>query len=149
MSNWSMQLLSVSSQARSTIAKKQLLSGLVLNLLLSGVTAAFAQTGDAPAPGGQGSTAGATVPADAGATTSSGSSGIPGKAETIIVTGQTPTVIGEFKFVQDGEPSAKLNIPTYEWIPKDREPDGMVLAVHGLTLHGERYELLGRACACT
>lgn len=49
--------------------------------------------------------------------------------------------------VQDGPLSKQLHLPLYEWIPRNVEPDGMVLAIHGLTLHGKRYEVLGRAFA--
>lgn len=49
--------------------------------------------------------------------------------------------------IQDGPLSKQLHIPLYEWSPKNKEPDGMVLAIHGLTLHGKRYEVLGRAFA--
>lgn len=49
--------------------------------------------------------------------------------------------------VVDGPLSKQLHIPLYEWIPKDKDPDGIVLAIHGLTLHGKRYEVLGRAFA--
>jgi len=50
-------------------------------------------------------------------------------------------------FVQDGPLSKQLHIPLYEWYPKTGQPKGMVLAIHGLTLHGDRYEVLGRAFA--
>ncbi|MFN8555379.1 MAG: alpha/beta fold hydrolase [Candidatus Obscuribacterales bacterium] len=51
------------------------------------------------------------------------------------------------KCVEDGPLSKQLHLPLYEWIPRNAEPDGMVLAIHGLTLHGKRYEVLGRAFA--
>ncbi len=50
-------------------------------------------------------------------------------------------------FIEDGEFSRKLHLPVYEWYPKDVSPDCLVLAVHGLTLHGTSYELLGKAFA--
>ena len=50
-------------------------------------------------------------------------------------------------YVEDGDIGKKLHIPLYEWSPKDRAPTGLVLAIHGLTLHGKRYEVLGRAFA--
>jgi acylglycerol lipase len=50
-------------------------------------------------------------------------------------------------YVEDGEFSKILKIPTYEWIPKNTKPVGVVLAIHGLTLHGKRYEVLGKAFA--
>ena len=48
---------------------------------------------------------------------------------------------------EDGELSKLVGLPTFEWLPKGTEPKGMALAIHGLTLHGGRYELLGRAFA--
>lgn len=51
--------------------------------------------------------------------------------------------------IEDGEPTKALQIPVYEWLPKDGKPKGMVLAIHGLTLHGGRYELLGKFAATT
>lgn len=55
--------------------------------------------------------------------------------------------LDRIKIVEDGPLSKELHIPLYEWYPKNAEPTGMVLAVHGLTLHGKRYEVLGRAFA--
>jgi acylglycerol lipase len=52
-----------------------------------------------------------------------------------------------YTFVQDGEISKKVHLPTYEWYTKKNPPDGMVLAIHGLTLHGKRFEIIGRMFA--
>jgi len=52
-----------------------------------------------------------------------------------------------YKFVQDGELSKQVHLPTCEWYPVKQQPDSMVLAIHGLTLHGKRYEVLGRVFA--
>lgn len=52
-----------------------------------------------------------------------------------------------FTFVQDGELSKAVHLPIYEWYTKKLPPDGMVLAIHGLTLHGKRYEIVARALA--
>src|ERR1700733_4366499 len=52
-----------------------------------------------------------------------------------------------YTFVQDGEISKKVHLPTYEWLTKKIPPDGMVLAIHGLTLHGLRYDIVARAFA--
>lgn len=56
-----------------------------------------------------------------------------------------------FVFIQDGKYSKELNIPTYEWKPKDfdEDPRGTIIFVHGLTLHGKRYELSGKAFAAS
>lgn len=50
-------------------------------------------------------------------------------------------------YVEDGELSKQLHMPTYEWIPKGQKPHGMILLIHGLTLHGKRYDVLGKAFA--
>ncbi len=52
-----------------------------------------------------------------------------------------------FNFVEDGDFSKQLHLPTYEWIPKDNNPKGVVFAVHGLTLHGKTFQVTGRAFA--
>lgn len=49
--------------------------------------------------------------------------------------------------VIDGDRSKQLHLPLYEWYPKDKEPIGMLLAIHGLTLHGNCYEVLGKVFA--
>ncbi|HEY9712051.1 MAG TPA: alpha/beta fold hydrolase, partial [Chroococcales cyanobacterium] len=49
--------------------------------------------------------------------------------------------------VEDGDRSKQLHIPLYEWSPKGKEPIGMIMAVHGLTLHGNCYQVLGKAFA--
>jgi len=51
-----------------------------------------------------------------------------------------------FTYVQDGEISKSVHLPVYEWYPKS-QPDGLVLCIHGLTLHGKRYEVLARTLA--
>ena len=51
------------------------------------------------------------------------------------------------QYLEDGPLSKELHLPLYEWYPKDKEPNGVVVAIHGLTLHGKRYEVLGRAFA--
>ncbi len=54
-----------------------------------------------------------------------------------------------FTYIEDGAYLKDIGVPTYEWCPKDfkEAPSGMVLLVHGLTLHGKRYEVAGRAFA--
>lgn len=60
---------------------------------------------------------------------------------------QESNAADQITVVQDGALSKQLHIPLYEWYPKNSEPDGMVLAIHGLTLHGNCYEVLGKAFA--
>jgi alpha-beta hydrolase superfamily lysophospholipase len=59
----------------------------------------------------------------------------------------TPEMASKYKYVEDGEFTKKLNIPTYEWLPANSPPKAVVLAIHGLTLHGRRYRVLGRVLA--
>jgi alpha-beta hydrolase superfamily lysophospholipase len=53
----------------------------------------------------------------------------------------------QVRFIEDGDLFKDLHVPVYEWMPADSAPEGMVLAIHGLTLHGTSYELLGKAFA--
>lgn len=52
-------------------------------------------------------------------------------------------------YKEDSETFETVDIPTYEWIPKGFKtpPAGMVLLIHGLTLHGKRYDVVGKAFA--
>jgi alpha-beta hydrolase superfamily lysophospholipase len=49
--------------------------------------------------------------------------------------------------VVDGDFSKRLHLPLYEWYPKNKAPSGLLLCIHGLTLHGKRFEVLGKAFA--
>jgi len=55
--------------------------------------------------------------------------------------------VQRYTYVQDGEISKQVHLPTSEWLPNKLPPDAMVLAIHGLTLHGKRYEILSRTFA--
>lgn len=52
-------------------------------------------------------------------------------------------------YIEDGKYSKELNIPTYEWSPVGfkEKARGYVVFVHGLTLHGQRYTVSGKAFA--
>jgi alpha-beta hydrolase superfamily lysophospholipase len=52
-----------------------------------------------------------------------------------------------FTYVEDGEFSQQIHIPTYEWIPKDTPLKGIIFAIHGLTLHGKTFQVTGRTFA--
>lgn len=54
-----------------------------------------------------------------------------------------------FEYVEDGPDFRKLKVPTYEWIPRGFSEDlrGVIIFVHGLTLHGKTYALAGKAFA--
>ncbi|MBY0547097.1 MAG: lysophospholipase [Candidatus Obscuribacterales bacterium] len=59
------------------------------------------------------------------------------------------TAAESFELIEDGEPTTELHFPVYEWTPRNGRPKGMVLAIHGLTLHGGRFSLLGKFTAST
>lgn len=61
------------------------------------------------------------------------------------VTDKKP-IADRFEYTQDGPLTKLVHLPTYVWMPKT-PPVAMVLAVHGLTLHGRRYTTLGRTFA--
>jgi len=51
-------------------------------------------------------------------------------------------------YTQDGEFTKTLNIPTYQWMPKDeKELKAVVIGIHGLTLHGRRFRIVARTLA--
>jgi alpha-beta hydrolase superfamily lysophospholipase len=58
--------------------------------------------------------------------------------------------------VEDGTMFREFHLASYEWYPTDKPVVGLILMVHGLTLHARRYEVLGKAfaaagfyvCAC-
>ncbi|MBY0547627.1 MAG: lysophospholipase [Candidatus Obscuribacterales bacterium] len=58
-----------------------------------------------------------------------------------------PELAAKYKYTEDGVYSEKLHIPTYQWMPADGKPKAIVLAVHGLTLHGRRFRVLARSLA--
>lgn len=65
-----------------------------------------------------------------------------GFAETI-----KPELAGKYQFSADGEFSKACGLPTYQWMPVGVSPRAIIVAVHGLTLHGRRYRVLGRFVA--
>lgn len=50
-------------------------------------------------------------------------------------------------YQEDGTLSQKLGLPTYEWYSQEQAPRGVVLAVHGVTMHGRSYDYLGKSLA--
>jgi len=52
-----------------------------------------------------------------------------------------------FTYVEDGDFSRELRVPTYEYIPVGVAPKAIILAIHGLTLHGQTFAVLGKAFA--
>jgi acylglycerol lipase len=72
--------------------------------------------------------------------------------KTHSLTDETPTStekssVWRYTFVQDGDLSKEIHLPTHEWYTVKDRPDGMILAVHGLSLHGMSFDILARAFA--
>ncbi|MBZ0186991.1 MAG: lysophospholipase [Candidatus Obscuribacterales bacterium] len=59
----------------------------------------------------------------------------------------SPELAAKYTYTEDGKYSKELNIPTYEWMPKDSKPRAIILGIHGLTLHGRRFRVLARSLA--
>lgn len=58
-----------------------------------------------------------------------------------------PDLAAKYMYVEDGEYTNALHIPTYEWLPIDGPPRVVFVGVHGLTLHGRRFRVLARSLA--
>jgi alpha-beta hydrolase superfamily lysophospholipase len=58
-----------------------------------------------------------------------------------------PALSEHVVYVEDGPLSEELHLPICEWYPENSAPSALLLAIHGLTLHGKRYDVLGRAFA--
>lgn len=71
----------------------------------------------------------------------------PDKATNTVAKSAQVDNAAPYELIEDGEPTQELHFPVYEWIPRNGRPKGMVLAIHGLTLHGGRYSLLGKFTA--
>jgi len=60
----------------------------------------------------------------------------------------TAEAAANFSYIEDGEFTTALNIPTYQWIPSaNQEMKAVVIGIHGLTLHGRRFRVLARTLA--
>lgn len=59
----------------------------------------------------------------------------------------SPEILARFSYTQDGPFSDASGLPTYQWMPVDKEPKAIILGIHGLTLHGRRYRVLARTMA--
>jgi acylglycerol lipase len=53
----------------------------------------------------------------------------------------------EVSYEENGSLSEQLNLPVYTWKKPGMAPRGVILAVHGLAMHGKCYEQLGRILA--
>jgi len=58
-----------------------------------------------------------------------------------------PDVLARFKYAEDGAWTEACGLPTYEWMPAGKEPEAIIIGIHGLTLHGRRYRVLARTMA--
>lgn len=54
---------------------------------------------------------------------------------------------GKYAFDKAEDLRKLIGLPIYRWTPVGAEPRGIVLAIHGLTLHGQCYEVLARGFA--
>jgi alpha-beta hydrolase superfamily lysophospholipase len=54
---------------------------------------------------------------------------------------------GKFTFDRAPELRKQIGLPIYRWLPEGQEPRGIVLGIHGLTLHGQCYDVLARGFA--
>jgi alpha-beta hydrolase superfamily lysophospholipase len=50
-------------------------------------------------------------------------------------------------YQEDGTLSQQAGVPTYEWFVQDQPCRGVVLAVHGVTMHGRSFDYLGKSLA--
>jgi alpha-beta hydrolase superfamily lysophospholipase len=50
-------------------------------------------------------------------------------------------------YEENGTLSEELNVPVYTWKKAAGQPRGVILAVHGLAMHGKAYDQLGRTLA--
>ncbi len=56
----------------------------------------------------------------------------------------TPEFATKYIYTENGPLTSALKFPTYTWMPKDGPPRCLILAIHGLTLHGRRYRTIAR-----
>lgn len=56
----------------------------------------------------------------------------------------TPEFATKYIYTENGPFTDELKFPTYTWMPKDQGPRCIILAIHGLTLHGRRYRTIAR-----
>jgi alpha-beta hydrolase superfamily lysophospholipase len=68
-------------------------------------------------------------------------------AESTPTSFQSVTIDEQIVSVVDGPLSDALHLPLRQFYPKNRAPVGIVLAVHGLTLHGGLYDVVGKVLA--
>lgn len=50
-------------------------------------------------------------------------------------------------YCEDGQLSLQLHMPLYQWSMRDQAPRAVVIAMHGLIMHGRAYESLARTLA--
>ncbi len=58
-----------------------------------------------------------------------------------------PDILAKFTYEEDTDLTKACGLPTYEWMPKSKDPEAVILGIHGLTLHGRRYRVLARTMA--
>ncbi|MBA3994496.1 MAG: hypothetical protein C0469_13285 [Cyanobacteria bacterium DS2.3.42] len=68
---------------------------------------------------------------------------IPGQTSDSV----SPDIMAKFTYAEDTDLTKACGLPTYEWMPAGKEPEAVILGIHGLTLHGRRYRVLARTMA--
>ncbi len=58
-----------------------------------------------------------------------------------------PLLAQRYQYIEDGQFTDTLKIPTYQWMPVNAKPRVIFLGIHGLTLHGRRFRVLARSLA--
>lgn len=56
-------------------------------------------------------------------------------------------ILAKFTYSEDGDFTKASGLPTYEWMPAGKDPEAIIIGIHGLTLHGRRYRVLARTMA--
>lgn len=59
----------------------------------------------------------------------------------------SPDILAKFSYVEDTDLTKACGLPTYEWMPAGKDPEAVIVGIHGLTLHGRRYRVLARTMA--
>jgi alpha-beta hydrolase superfamily lysophospholipase len=72
-----------------------------------------------------------------------GESTMPDSSNEVI----KPEFAAKYSYTEDGQFTKALDIPTYEWTPVGAPPKAVVLAIHGLTLHGRTFRVIARTLA--
>lgn len=62
----------------------------------------------------------------------------------LLLSGMPGALAAEVCYEEDGAIGRQLNMPIYHWYTKGRSPCGLVIAVHGVAMHGKSFDVLSR-----